>query len=105
MRQVLTYHGYDIRLVEVLVPVEGPADGGADPGALVPCRWCTGELRAWRQHDDGTWSAQVVWSRGPGQPNFHDVFPADRVREYVVQGPAPEPGSPREARWVAAQRG
>lgn len=103
---MLTYHGHDIRLVEVLVPVEATGhESNSATAGLVSCRWCVGELRAWRQDDDGTWTAQVVWSRGPGCPNFFDVFPAARVREYVVQGPAPEPGGPGEARWAAAQRG
>ncbi|WP_248582623.1 hypothetical protein [Nocardioides sp. InS609-2] len=63
MRQVITYTGHDQPLVEV----------------LVDDRWYPGDLRAWRQHDDDTWSAQVTWSRRPGERRL-EVFEAERVR-------------------------
>ncbi len=71
MRQVITYTGHDQPLVEVLV------DGD----------WYPGDLRAWRQHDDGTWTAQVTWSRAAGEKRI-DAFPADHVR------PVDEPSGP-----------
>lgn len=41
--------------------------------------WYGGDLRAWRQHDDGSWSAQVAWTKAPGE-TYLSVFPAEGVR-------------------------
>lgn len=59
----VVYTGEDRREVEVLV------DGV----------WRYGELRGWRQEDEGDWRASVLWSRGPAQ-NLLDTFPANKVR-------------------------
>lgn len=80
MLQVRTFHGHDIPVVEVCV------DGV----------WYPGDLRAWRQHDDSSWTAQVSWTRAAGE-TFMDVFAAEDVRE--VAG-AEEQAA---ARWAAVQ--
>ncbi len=63
MLQSFTYHGWDRKLVEVLVDDV----------------WHPGELRSWDQADDGTWSGVVSWSAGVMR-NHLDRFPADRIR-------------------------
>ena len=65
MLQVRTFHGHDTPMVEVLM------DGV----------WHEGWLRAWRQHHDGSWTAQVSWSRGAGESSRMDVFAAADVRK------------------------
>ena len=45
--------------------------------------WHYGQLRMWKRHDDGTWSAQVTWRRAPGE-NLIDTYPAGLVRQYQV---------------------
>jgi hypothetical protein len=42
-------------------------------------RWWPGELRMWRQDDDGSWRGNVQWHRAAGS-TFLDTFPADRIR-------------------------
>jgi hypothetical protein len=63
-REPRLYYGHDRPLIEVLV------DGG----------WWPGELRAWLPNDDGTWFANVGYSRGPGQ-NYLATVPAECVRK------------------------
>ena len=46
---------------------------------LVDDTWYPGELRMWTQARDGSWSANVMWSRVSGE-NRIDTFPADHVR-------------------------
>lgn len=41
-------------------------------------QWWFGTLRMWTHEDDGTWTAQVTWTRH-GE-NRIDSFPAARVR-------------------------
>lgn len=65
MLQVRTFHGHDSPMVEVLVDEV----------------WFEGFLRAWRQHDDESWTAQVSWSRGVGESSRLDVFVASDVRK------------------------
>lgn len=77
---MLTFHGHEMPLVEV----------------RVDSRWFPGDLRAWRQHDDGSWTAQVSWTKAPGE-TFMDVFAAADVRP--VEG-AEEQAA---ARWAAVQ--
>lgn len=52
----------------------------ADPGGGEG-QWHLGDLRAWRQHDDDRWTAQVSWSSAPGQRHL-EIFEADRVRPF-----------------------
>lgn len=65
MLQVLTFHGHEMPLVEVRV------DGV----------WHLGDLRAWRQAEDRSWTAQVSWSRSHGE-RFLTVFAAADVRAF-----------------------
>ena len=46
--------------------------------------WFYGELRMWTHERDGSWSAQVTWSRAVGE-NFIDTFAADDVRPLAVR--------------------
>ena len=46
---------------------------------LVEGAWHHGELRMWTQHGDGSWSANVMWSRAYGE-NRLDILPAENVR-------------------------
>jgi hypothetical protein len=46
---------------------------------LVDGTWYPGELRMWTQGEDGSWSANVMWSRASGE-NRLDTFPSDNVR-------------------------
>jgi hypothetical protein len=80
MLQVRTYHGHDMPFVEVLV------DGV----------WYTGDLRAWRQDDDHSWTAQVSWSKAAGE-TYLGIFAAEDVRP--VEGAEEE----ASARWAAVQ--
>lgn len=62
--QVRTFDGHEMPCVEVCV--EGV--------------WYSGDLRAWRQHDDHSWTAQVAWTRSPGE-TLMGVFAASDVRK------------------------
>ncbi|MGH3505627.1 MAG: hypothetical protein ACRDO2_00310 [Nocardioidaceae bacterium] len=67
----LTYAGFDRK------PCEVDVDG----------TWYAGEIRAWDRDEDGAWSANVAWTRGPGQSTYLERFPTDRVRALRL-GPA-----------------
>lgn len=45
--------------------------------------WWPGDLEGWRQEDDGTWTGDVRYSRGPGQPNYLGWFPENQIRRPV----------------------
>lgn len=47
--------------------------------AQVDDEWFPGLLRMWKQDEDGSWSAQVSYSRAPGA-TYIDTVPAERVR-------------------------
>ena len=55
-------------------PAERPEVEG-----LVDGVWYPGELRMWTKARDGSWSANVMWSRVSGE-NRLDTVPADHVR-------------------------
>lgn len=52
--------------------------GRPEVEVLVDDRWWFGALRMWTHEDDGTWTAQVTYSRD-GE-NRIGSFPADQVR-------------------------
>lgn len=55
-----------------------------DVEVLVDDQWLPGELRAWRQYDDDTWSAEVQY-RPPGEHSSTiATFPAADVRPDTV---------------------
>ena len=58
--------------------VYSPADR-PEVEVLVEGTWHYGELRMWTQHRDGSWSANVMWTRAHGE-NRLDTFPAENVR-------------------------
>ena len=58
--------------------VYSPADR-PEVEVLVEGAWYTSELRMWTQSKDGSWFANVTWSRAHGE-NRIDIFPAERVR-------------------------
>ena len=46
---------------------------------LVDGTWHYGELRMWRRSEEGSWLANVRWTRAQGE-NRLDTFPAEKVR-------------------------
>ena len=50
---------------------------------LVDGAWHYGELRMWTHERDGSWSAQVTWTRTSGE-QFIDTFEADDVRPLAL---------------------
>jgi len=58
----------------VFLPADRP-----EVEVLVEDSWRYGELRMWRRGEDGSWLANVTWSRAPGE-NRIDTFPAETVR-------------------------
>ena len=60
----LVYHGFDRK------PCEVDVDG----------TWYAGEIRSWDRDAAGAWSADVMWSTGPGEGNQLGRFPAKRVK-------------------------
>ncbi len=50
---------------------------------LVDGTWHYGELRMWTQHDDESWSANVVWSRAHGA-NRLDTFLAETFGRWAA---------------------
>ena len=61
--QQILYNGWERPLVEV----------------LVDDTWYPGELRAWLQAADESWTANVSWTKRPGE-TYLDTVTADRVR-------------------------
>lgn len=61
-KQVIGYSGFDCPDVEVLWNGD----------------WCTGELRQWTQHDDGTWHGNVVFRAPDGTRS--QTFEASEIR-------------------------
>lgn len=57
----------------VFAPDERP-----DIEVCIDGAWCPGELRMWQQREDGSWWANVNWSRD-GQ-RYVDTLPADDIR-------------------------
>lgn len=55
--------------------------------------WYPGDLRAWRQHDDRSWSAQVSWTKAAGE-TYMDAFAAEDVR------PMADAEEQAAARWA-----
>jgi hypothetical protein len=49
------------------------------PNGKAPGTWFFGELRVRTQHEDGSWSANVMWSHAHGE-NRLDTVPAAHVR-------------------------
>ena len=60
-------------------PIVYPIAARPDVEVYVAGTWHYGQLRMWTRHHDGTWSAQVTWSRAPGE-NMIDTFPSGAVR-------------------------
>ncbi len=61
-------------------PIVYPIADRPDGEVTVDGAWHYGLLRMWNRHDDGTWWAQVQWSRAPGETML-GTFPASRVRQ------------------------
>ena len=61
--------------------VYSPADR-PEVEVLIDGVWYPGELCMWTQASDGSWSADVMWSRVSGE-NRNDTFPADHVRPVI----------------------
>ena len=50
---------------------------------LVDGAWFYGELRMWTHDRDGSWSAQVTWTRAAGE-HLIDTFAAADVRPLAL---------------------
>ena len=61
-------------------PIVYPIADRPDVEVRVDGVWRCGQLRMWSRHDNGTWWAQVQWSRAPGETMLGS-FPAPLVRE------------------------
>lgn len=65
-------------MTRVYAPSERP-----DIEAMVDGEWFRGELRMWTQREDGSWWAQVNYSRGAGR-RFLTTLPAEHVRRAAA---------------------
>ena len=57
--------------------------GRPEAEVLVDGAWYYAEVRMWTHDRDGSWSAQVTWSRSAGE-NFIDTFRSDDVRPLAL---------------------
>ena len=87
MARSVSFAPADRPVVEVLVDgtderltrnLGGQVEGVA-PG------WYYGELRMWKQADDGSWTAQVGWSRAPGENRIDDYHSHNAQRLDVAE--------------------
>ena len=59
-------------------------DERPDVEVLVDGTWCPGELRAWTQHDDATWTAEVRYQPVGSNSRTIGTFTAEEIRGDTV---------------------